>query len=57
MRPKLRNGTLESAGMPRFADLTTDEIDALVNYIRWSARNAAKAGSRPEARTYTGIRQ
>ena len=34
----VRNGSLESRGMPRFAELTDQELEALRHYIRYRAR-------------------
>jgi len=34
----VRDGSLESKGMPKFAELTDRELDALRNYIRYRAR-------------------
>ncbi len=37
----VRNGSLESRGMPTFAELTDDELDALRHYIRYRAEVAS----------------
>ena len=34
----VRDGGLESRGMPKFAELTDAELDALRHYIRYRAR-------------------
>ena len=34
----VRNGSLESRGMPRFSELTDQELEALRHYIRYRAR-------------------
>jgi len=39
----VHKGSLASAGMPRFEDLSTEEIAALQNYIRSAARSTAAA--------------
>ena len=40
----VRNGSLESRGMPKFAELTDRELDALRHYIRYRARLATRSG-------------
>ena len=40
----VRNGSLESRGMPKFAELTDRELDALRHYIRYRARLATRGG-------------
>jgi quinohemoprotein ethanol dehydrogenase len=39
----VRNGSLESRGMPKFAELTDRELDALRHYIRYRARLATRS--------------
>ena len=46
----VRGGSLEARGMPRFAELTDRELEALRHYIRYRARLTPKPpGSRPES--------
>ena len=59
MKDVLHNGILRERGMPRFQELTDDEIAGLQHYFRQRARQvlAAQPAGQPGAQTHRGLNE